>query len=97
MTEKESEEIFKGIHFIRVGNLPTEQQEFFKEWLPGDQLIKIMIEKKIFPDCVQYHHYNHWYDHVYPTQEDAKRKVSKPAESKNQLFGFSFLKSADPG
>ncbi len=95
MTDKLPEEIFKGIHYIGVSNLPTDQQEFFKEWLPGDQLIKIMINKKIFPDCVQYHHYSHWYDHVYPTQESAKLNVSEPVETKNSLFNFSFLKSAD--
>ena len=94
MTPKQDEEVFRGIHYIRVSSLPSDQQSFLNDWLPSDQLIKIMIEKEILDDCVQYHHYVHWYENVYPTQEQVKMEVTKEPEPKTSLFNFSFLKTS---
>jgi len=94
MTVKQTEEVYRGIHFVRVSELPPDQQSFFKEWLPTDQLIKIMIEKDVMNDCVQFHHYEHWFDNVYPTQESVKMEIEKDSEEKNTLFNFSFLRTS---
>ena len=94
MTEIQSEEVYRGIHYIRVSELPEDQQVLFEEWLPGDQRIKIMIQKEVMNDCVQFHHYKHWFDNVYPTQEHIKMEISKGDEPKNALFNFSFLKTS---
>ena len=95
MTPRQEEEVFRGIHYIRVSELPTDQQALFREWLPSDQIIKIMIDKKVMDNCVQYHHYKHWYDNIYPTQELAKMEVNEEeAEQKSTLFNFSFLRTS---
>ena len=96
MSDKVQEEVFKGIHFIRISNLPKEQQEYFKSWLPKDQCIKILIEGEIISDCVQSHHYSHWYEHVLPTQLQAKAEAGK-VEGEKPIFNLSFLRSADSG
>ena len=93
MTEGQEEEVYRGIHYVRISELPSDQQVIFKEWLPNDQLIKIMIQKEVFEDCVQYHHYKHWYENVYPTQKMIKMEVTKEEDQKNTLFNFSFLKT----
>ena len=93
MTEKQGEEVYRGIHYIRVSELPDDQQSLFKEWLPSDQRIKIMIQKEIMDDCVQYHHYEHWFDNVYPAQESIKMEVTKEVEKKSNVFNFSLFKS----
>lgn len=92
MTAKQAEEVYRGIHYIRISDLPEDQESLFKEWLPTDQVIKIMIQKEIFEDCVQFHHYEHWYDNVYPTQEKVMMEVTKEKEQKGHFFNFSFLK-----
>ena len=93
MTERLEEEVYRGIHYVRVSELPSDQQILFKEWLPKDQVIKIMIQKEVFENCVQYHHYSHWHENVYTTQKMAKMEVAKDEEQKSSLFGFSFLKA----
>jgi hypothetical protein len=90
MTAKQDEEVFRGIHYIRIGGLPGDQQELFTEWLPSDQVIKIMIKKDIMEDCVQYHHYEHWFDNIYPTQEKVKMEVSKEQPQKTSIFKSIF-------
>jgi len=62
MTEKIDQDVFRGIHFIRISNLPEDQREILKNWISKDQVIKIMTGiNKIFSDCVQYHIYEEWY------------------------------------
>jgi len=94
MTAKLTEEVYRGIHYIRVSELPEDQQELFKEWLPSDQMIKIMIQKVVLEDCVQFHHYEHWYDNVFPTQERTKMEISKEQQPKSSIFNLSFLKTS---
>ena len=94
MTDRVEEEVYRGIHYVRVSDLPQDQQFLFIEWLPKDQVIKIMIQKEVLEDCVQYHHYKHWHENVYPTQEKVKMELTKEEEEpKSSLFNFSFLKT----
>ena len=95
MTTKQPEEVYRGIHYVRVSDLPSDQQPLFSEWLPSDQVIKIMIHKKIYEDCVQYHHYEHWFDNIYPNQEKVKMEIAtEEEEQKTSRFSFSFLRTS---
>jgi hypothetical protein len=94
MTDRAEEEVYRGIHYVRVSDLPHDQQFLFTEWLPKDQVIKIMIQKEVFEDCVQYHHYKHWHENVYPTQERVNMGITpEEEEPKSARFNFSFLKT----
>ena len=55
-------ENFKGIEFIRISNLPEDQKKAIKALIPRDKIIKIMKDKVIMHDCVQYHDYQTWYN-----------------------------------
>lgn len=85
MEDKAAEKVFRGIHYIRISRLPQDQKEMFLKWLPRDQVIKIQIEQDILPDCVQYHHYEHWFDNIMLTM-----KVDDPDDSdRNPEIGIS--------
>ncbi len=77
MNQKANEQIFKGIHYMRISPLPEVQKDKFVKWLPLDQIIKIQVEKDIYYDCVQFHHYEHWFDNIMKSQTDFE---SEPVE-----------------
>ena len=84
MDRKLKPEIYRGIHYIRLAALPEEQRLLIHRWLQPQQVIKIMIDKTIISNCVQYRHYEQWYEQVYlagesvspgPGQREANLKV----------------------
>ena len=77
MNQKAIEQIFRGIHYIRISPLPEEQKDQFVKWLPRDQIIKIQVEQDIYNDCVQFHHYEHWFDNIMRSQMNIE---SEPIE-----------------
>ncbi len=54
--------IFKGIEFIELDDLPSEQATSFMEWASRDAFIKILIKDKVVSNCIQYKEYKRWYD-----------------------------------
>ena len=64
-------EIYKGIEFVRLSNLPAEQKENIKSWLPKDRLIKILKDEMVLSDCIQYSDYLRWYEEYNRTQQAA--------------------------
>jgi hypothetical protein len=62
---KVSSKIYKGIEYIQVKDLPEEQQEKILETLNHECLIKILIDKSIISNCIQYKDYVLWFDTIY--------------------------------
>lgn len=58
-------EIYKGIEFVRLSNLPKEQSERINASLPKEKIIKILRDEVILKDCVQYRDYLEWYSESY--------------------------------
>jgi hypothetical protein len=52
--------VYKGIEFVCLQELPTEQQ-FLLQAHHTIERIKILIDEKIVSDCIQYKHYEAWY------------------------------------
>lgn len=77
---KIAEQVFRGIHFIRLSDLPEDQATGLKESLEYEQQIKIMINNEIIPDCVQYHHYEEWFENKYLPQLNEKEE-QKPTQT----------------
>ena len=50
-------EVFKGIEFVRISNLPEDQKELIATLIPKDRIIKILKDNVVIRDCVQYHDY----------------------------------------
>ncbi len=58
-------EIYKGIAFVRISQLPAEQKEKIRNSIKHDQIIKILIGNALADDCVQYHHYKLWFTETF--------------------------------
>lgn len=58
-------ENLKGIEFIRISNLPTEQKALIVRSIAPEKIIKILKDNRLMIDCVQRHHYHEWYVQVY--------------------------------
>jgi hypothetical protein len=71
---KINSKIFKGIEYVEVGDLPESQQTKFLQTINRELFIKIMIDKKIIGNCIQYKDYSTWYENLYK----AENVVSKP-------------------
>ncbi|HNP96501.1 MAG TPA: hypothetical protein PKJ63_12760 [Cyclobacteriaceae bacterium] len=54
-------EIYRGIEYVQISKLPQPQREIILQSLPADQIIKILTDKELLNDCVQYKHYESWY------------------------------------
>ncbi len=61
--------IFKGIEFIELNDLPSEQAASFVEWASRDAFIKILIKDKVVSNCIQYKEYKRWYELFHQNQE----------------------------
>jgi hypothetical protein len=53
-------ELYKGIEYVRIINLPEDQKEKIKSSLPKDKLIKILMDGSLIEDCIQYADYLTW-------------------------------------
>jgi alpha-ketoglutarate-dependent taurine dioxygenase len=63
-------EIYKGIEFVRISNLPKEQSEKIYAAFPKEKIIKILRDEVILRDCIQYHEYQEWFKETYQRQRD---------------------------
>lgn len=57
---------YRGIEFVQVSDLPADQQLLLKHANEPER-IKILIEGKIVPNCIQYKTYCAWVSSVYET------------------------------
>jgi hypothetical protein len=55
-----SAEIYKGIEFVRIANLPEEQKTHIRETIDHSKIIKILRGKELLNDCVQVNDYAAW-------------------------------------
>jgi hypothetical protein len=57
--------VYKGIEFIEISSLPSDQKASLLQTINPDLLIKILIDGKLMPRCLQYKVYEDWYDNEY--------------------------------
>ena len=87
---KVATEVFKGIEFIRISNLPEDQKEFITASAPKDRIILILKDNVILRDCIQYHDYLSLYEQ-FKSQALETRPPNRFAEAKSpSLYKFAF-------
>ncbi len=64
---KISSRIYKGIEYIQLSDLPNDQQQQITEALEHS-FIKILIDKSIVSNCIQYKDYESWFGETYPSE-----------------------------
>jgi hypothetical protein len=57
--------VYKGIEFIEISTLPSDQKFSLLQTINPDLLIKILVDGKLMPRCIQYKVYEAWYDNEY--------------------------------
>ena len=57
--------IYKGIEFVEISALPNEQKTSLLQTVSPDLFIKILVDGKLMPRCIQYKDYEEWYDNSY--------------------------------
>lgn len=78
---KVNSRIYKGIEYVELTDLPVDQQEKIKEVVATeDFLIKILIDKAIISNCIQYKDYLKWFEKTYSVEKVVVRR-ERPAEA----------------
>jgi len=75
-------EVFKGIEFIRISNLPEGQKEFITASISKDKIIKILKDGAVMRDCIQYHDYQSLYSQY--KNQPAPSKLDQPVRKQHQ-------------
>lgn len=53
-------EIYKGIEFVRIADMPQDQQDKIFKTLDQSRIIKILRDKELLNDCILVDDYNNW-------------------------------------
>lgn len=56
-------ETYKGIAFVRISEMPKEEQSQVFQTLERDKIIKILRDRELLNDCIQLADYEHWAAH----------------------------------
>ena len=71
--------IYKGIEFVEISALPNEQKTSLMQTVSPDLFIKILVDGKLMPRCIQYKDYEEWYDNSYrPTSKEESSSAAVP-------------------
>lgn len=80
-------EIYKGIEFVRISNLPKEQSDRIYAAFPKEKIIKILKDEVILRDCIQFHEYQEWFKETYQKQWDMV--LSKPENTFSTSYNLA--------
>ncbi|MBX2942544.1 MAG: hypothetical protein KF860_09380 [Cyclobacteriaceae bacterium] len=83
-------ENYKGIEFIRISKLPDEQRKQIVQALPSDKIIKILRDNELLTDCVQFKHYEAWFDQNFKEEVSHVLVKSNSYKMDGQLIPNSF-------
>jgi hypothetical protein len=72
--------VYKGIEFVEISALPPDQRKILLETIDPDLLIKIMVDGKLIPRCLQFKDYEAWYDNSF-ARFGEESKDSKPVST----------------
>jgi hypothetical protein len=75
--------IYKGIEFVEISALPNEQKTSLLQTVSPDLFIKILVDGKLMPRCIQYKDYEEWYDNSYrPTASKEESNAAAVPETR---------------
>lgn len=80
--------VYKGIEYIRITDLPLNEQLAIREWLTMDTIIKIQTDKELLTECVQYKDYKYWVEKIL-AKETTKEASVKSKTSVINRFGLA--------
>ena len=54
----------QGVAYIQLAQLPPDQAGRFNAWLPSKSKFTMLLEDIELQECVGYHEYERWFDHI---------------------------------
>jgi hypothetical protein len=80
---KVSSSIYKGIQYVQVSTLPSEQRDRLLVTIDAELFIKILVDGKLLGNCLQFKDYESWFENVYkPISVSEGRSSVVNSESK---------------
>ena len=58
-------ENYNGLTFVRISSLPADQKALALHTIDHQKIFKLLKDKQLMVDCIQWHHYSEWYHRVY--------------------------------
>lgn len=53
-------EVYKGIEYVRISSLQSEEKNIIWQTLDREKIIKILRDNELLNDCIQYQDYLSW-------------------------------------
>ncbi len=78
-------EVYKGIEFIRLAQLPPEEREKIFQTIEREKIIKILKDKELLSDCIQVADYQLWLQSQAKQVAETKEVVQTVAAEKLKL------------
>jgi hypothetical protein len=69
-------ENYKGIEFVQISSLPLNQKNEILKSLGERLIIKILKKDDLLKDCVQFQHYDYWYENIFK-KDSAVEKIAE--------------------
>ncbi len=82
--KKVASEIYKGIQYIQISSLPQNQRNEILKSISSRLIIKILKDDSILHDCIQYQHYEFWFENIFSKNELTAK--TSPEEETFQSF-----------
>lgn len=78
--------VYKGIYYIRISELPDDQQVQIKNIESKDLIIKILTDTELMSDCVVYTDYQNWFQNIYTQVSPAEVEEKTQESQKVSVF-----------
>lgn len=72
---KATSKFYKGIEYVVVNELPSEQQALLNQI--NIEKIKILMDGKILSNCISYQEYSEWFHTVFKQRKPESKPVQK--------------------
>lgn len=66
--------VYRGIEFVRISELPEDQKSLISEWAIEGVIIKILMDKTLLSDCIQFKDYKYWFENVFSQEVQLEEK-----------------------
>lgn len=87
--------VYKGIEYVQISALPSNQKERLLQTINRDLIINILIDGKLVDNCLQFKDYESWFDNIYSGEAIAvKEKKSIKENTTATTVHVSALKKA---
>lgn len=86
-------EIYKGIEYIQVSSLPRDQKDEILKSLSDRLIIKILKNDTLLKDCIQYQHYDFWYESIFSKIKVQEKQPVTEVVHAIDVATFAFQKS----